>query len=242
MKFKLLTHIDRVNYFSDGFIEYYKNLFDLEEFYFLIHSFNHKKILNYLISHGFNESQTILYKDVKYSRGNKKNIQYQKQKELIKQGYTVVYSSQDERIVHSDLKNYISNNLKDYMVPRGVVIIQHASESKLDVTKPLLSQRSYQIKNVSGRSKPQILKNEFKWDNGMHKIPKNAKIDENIYLVDIGKCCADIALENNIQSTAMYNTLPNYYDVCNLNTIKKLFFRRNSKDLPEELKRLPNYF
>lgn len=242
MKFKLMTHIDRVNYFSDGFIEYYKKLFDVEDFYFLVHSYNHRKIRKYLYSHGFNKDQISVYKNSKYIAGSKKRLQYRKQREFIKKGYTLIYSSQDERIVHPNLKDYIANNLKDYMVPRGVVIIQHSSEPNLDTSKPLLSQRNYQLKDVKGRCKPQILNKTLLWDSGMHKIPKNSEIDDNIYLVDIGKCCTKIALDNNIESLAIYKDLPNYYDVSDLETIEKLFFKRECESLPHSLKKSPSYF
>jgi len=242
MEFRLMTHIDRINYFSDGFIEYYKKFFHLEEFYFLIHSHNYKKIVEYLYSHGFDESQMCKYNNFNYLGGEKNIKQNSKKKEFIKEGYTVVYSSQDERIVHPDLRNYIIKNLNQYMVPRGVVIIHHSSEPELDVTKPLLSQRNYQVGGIKGRCKPQILNKNICWDSGMHLIPDNATVDENIYLVDIGKCCVGIALENNINSLTIYNNLANYYNVTDKQNIRKLFNRKAFKKIPEELKKVPTLF
>ena len=62
MKFKVITQIDRINYFSDNFIKYYRTFFNVDEFRFMVHSVNSNKIREYLYSHGFtnNERNTAL--------------------------------------------------------------------------------------------------------------------------------------------------------------------------------------
>lgn len=237
-----MTHIDRINYFSDGFIEYYTRWFNIDEFCFLINHKKYEKIVKYLCDKGFSTNQMFEYRNKNYKAGEKKRIQAQKKNEFLRKGYTVVYSSQDERIVHPDLRNYIINNLKDYIVPRGVVIIQHPTESKLDVTKPLLSQRSYQVHDVRGRSKPQILKKNVNWDSGMHNIPKGAEIDENIFLVDIGKCCIDMTLENNFITLSMYKDIPYFYITKTREDVEKHFNEKPCVELPEALKATPTLF
>jgi len=241
MKFRLITHIDRVNYFSDGYIEYYKKFFEIEEFYFLVQSYYYDDIVDYLKKRGFKNDQISKYKSTSYIAKTKKNLQNEKKKEFIEKGFTVVYSSQDERIFHPDLRNYIANNLTDYIAPRGVVIVQH-NEPKLDITKPLLSQRSYCIADVYGRDKPQILKKNINWDSGMHRRPKGCPVDENIYLVDIGKSCAHIALENNQVSQIIYQKLANYYGCNDVDKIKELFSNRKVKLIPETIKDHSTFF
>jgi hypothetical protein len=184
----------------------------------------------------------IRYNNKGYLAGHKGMLQQKKKKEFLRKGYTVIYSSQDERIVHPDLRNYITNNLKDYIVPRGVVIIQHPTEDVLDITKPLLSQRSYQVSGAQGRSKPQILKKDIVWDSGMHKIPEGAKIDENIFLVDIGKCCTKIALDNNMITLNIYENVPYFYKYKTIEEVKKNFAKKSYKKINESLKKLPILF
>jgi hypothetical protein len=64
-KFKLITAIDRINYFSDNFIDYYKKWFLVEEFYFMVHEKNYDSVILYLFSKGFGENNiekyTIIY-------------------------------------------------------------------------------------------------------------------------------------------------------------------------------------
>ena len=242
MEFRLMTHIDRINYFSDGFIEYYTKWFNLDEFFFLVKDTQYEKIAKYLCDKGFAKHQMIKYKNSGYIAGHKKKLQREKKSQFIKNGYTVLYSSQDERIVHPDLRNYIINNLKNYIVPRGVVIIQHPTEDVLDVTKPILSQRSYQVSDDQGRSKPQILKKNINWDSGMHKIPEGAKIDENIFLVDIGKCCTKIALDNNMITLNIYKNVPYFYKYKTIEEVQKHFDKKEYKEINKGLKKLSNAF
>ena len=241
MEFKLMTHIDRINYFSDGYIKYYKKFFKIEEFYFLVQSYYYDDVVEYLKEKGFKDDQVTKYTSNSYISKNKQSLQNNKKKEFIEKGYTVVYSSQDERIFHPNLREYITNNLKNYILPRGVVIVQH-NEPKLNITKPLLTQRNYCISDVVGRNKPQILKKNIYWDSGMHTPPKGSKIDEDIYLIDIGKSCADIALENNLVSQTIYEKLVNYYDCSDINKIKKLFSNRNVKLIPKNIKNHFTFF
>ena len=241
MKFRLMTHIDRINYYSDGYIEYYKKFFEPEEFYFLIQSHFYDDIVKYLKKNGFKNDQMAKYVSTSYIASTKTALQNGKKKEFIKKGYTVVYSSQDERIFHPDLRNYIANNLTNYIAPKGVVIVQH-NEPKLDVTKPLLSQRSYCAADVRGRDKPQILKKNINWGSGMHIRPKDCPVDENIYLIDLGKCCAHMTYDNNQVSQIIYRKLVNHYGCNDIKKIKKLFSSKKVELIPEDIKKFSTLF
>jgi hypothetical protein len=248
MKLKLITHIDRINYFSDGFIEYYKKFFHPEEFYFLVYySKNYKEIISYLSKHGFDVDKQVkqynLYK--RYVSSANAHLQNEVKTRFIKEGFTVVYSPQDERLFHPDLRNYIINNLKDYIRAKGIVIVQH-NEPSLDTSKPLLSQRNYCVAGTTFYDKTSILKKDFAWTPGRHNSPKvlgeKIDVDENIYLIDIGKSCIDIALENNKESVLLYEKLNNYYHITDRDAIEKKFAELSVQPIPEAIKKFSTFF
>ena len=70
-----MTHIDRINYYSDGYIEYYKKFFELEEFYFLIHSHFYDDIVKYLKKNGFKDDQMTRYVSTSYIALTKTSLQ-----------------------------------------------------------------------------------------------------------------------------------------------------------------------
>jgi hypothetical protein len=221
MKFKVITQIDRINYFSDNFINYYKNFFHPEEFYFLIHDVNKNLIIPYLQSHGINNFETYYTKS--YGRGDNIKKQNEIKKRFINEGYIVLYADQDERIFHPDLRNYIINTLNDWIAPTGIVLLQHDSESPLDETKKILEQRSWGKLDRYWFSKTCILRKDFEWLPGRHTRPLTLKIDANIYLIDTGKCCKDLMLKNNQESNKIYENVLLRYSTDNENVVKKVF-------------------
>lgn len=206
-KFKLITSIDRINYLSDNFIKYYKNFFNDEEFYFLVNSFNIVKLRPYLKSHGFIDSQIQEYNSRRFGWGDIINLQNATKTKWLNDGYIVVYADIDERIYHPQLKNYIKENLKNWIIPTGISLMQHDSEPPLDETKLMLEQRSYGKLDIYWFSKTCILKEDFKWLPGRHTKPKPNLEDSNIYLVDTGKMCKDFMLKNNAESKKIYDDL-----------------------------------
>ena len=218
---KVITQIDRINYFSDNFINYYKNFFHPEEFYFLIHDVNKNLIIPYLQSHGINNFETYYIKS--YGRGDNIEKQNEIKKRFINEGYIVLYADQDERIFHPDLRNYIINTLNDWIAPTGIVLLQHDSESPLDETKKILEQRSWGKLDTCWFSKTCILRKDFEWLPGRHTRPLTLKIDANIYLIDTGKCCKDLMLKNNQESNKIYKSVFWRYSTDNENVVKKVF-------------------
>jgi hypothetical protein len=233
---KVITQIDRINYFSDNFINYYKNFFHPEEFYFLIHDVNKNLIIPYLQSHGINNFETYYTKS--YGRGDNIKKQNEIKKRFINEGYIVLYADQDERIFHPDLRNYIINTLNDWIAPTGIVLLQHDSEPPLDETKKILEQRSWGKLDRYWFSKTCILRKDFEWLPGRHTRPLTLKIDANIYLIDTGKCCKDLMLKNNQESNKIYENVLLRYSTDNENIVKKVFeeHKGSLEKLPQIIK------
>jgi hypothetical protein len=220
---KLITQIDRVNYFSDNFINYYKRFFNPNEFRFMVHKFNESTIKPYLYAHGFTDDEMEIYDIRAYGWGDNIKRQNEIKKRYIDQGYIVVYADMDERIFHPDLRNYILTNLKDWIVPTGMSLMQHPSEHYLDETRLVLEQRSYGKLDRYWFSKVSILARDFEWLPGRHTRPINSLIDPNVYLIDIGKLCKDFMLKNNEESRKIYQRIFWRYSTDKKNIIDSVF-------------------
>jgi len=235
---KLITQIDRINYFSDNFINYYKRFFNLSEFRFMVHDVNSDIIKPYLYSYGFTDDEIEMYDIKGYGFGNNINRQNEIKRRYISQGCIVVYADMDERIFHPDLRNYILNNDKSWIIPTGISLMQHPSEPPLDETKLVLEQRSYGKLDVYWFSKTCILRKNYEWLPGRHTKPPNSYIDPNIYLVDIGKMCKDFMLKNNEESRKIYKSLFWRYSIDKKDKIAAIFaeHKGNLTLLPKEIK------
>jgi hypothetical protein len=223
MKFKLITAIDRINYFSDNFIAYYRKFFQPEEFYFLVHKRNAHQIIPYLTTHGFTKKEMEVYDISRFGWGENINKQNSVKKKFVDEGCTVLYADQDERIFHPDLRNYIINTPGDWIVPTGISLMQHSEEPPLDETKNILSQRSYGKLDIYWFSKTCILRKDFNWLPGRHTKPPKTPIDPNVYLVDVGKLCKDFMLKNNETSRKIYPTLFWRYSTNDKKDLLKVF-------------------
>jgi hypothetical protein len=141
----------------------------------------------------------------------------------------------DEIIYHHDLRNYILNNIKDYITPLGVVIIPNSDEKYLDSNDKILSQRKYCIFDNTWHSKTCILNKNYTWSPGRHNKNSN-KISDDIFIIDIGRCCQGSMLENNKRTNKIYKNVSFRYSTEDKTDIDKAI----SKLLPS-LKLLPEY-
>jgi hypothetical protein len=204
----------------------------------MVHDVNSDIIKPYLYSYGFTDDEIEMYDIKGYGFGNNINRQNEIKRRYISQGCIVVYADMDERIFHPDLRNYILNNDKIWIIPTGISLMQHPSEPPLDETKLVLEQRSYGKLDVYWFSKTCILRKNYEWLPGRHTKPPNSYIDPNIYLVDIGKMCKDFMLKNNEESRKIYNSLFWRYSIDKKDKIAAIFeeHKGNLTLLPREIK------
>lgn len=236
MKFKLITCIDRINYLSDVFINYYKRIFNNDEFYFLIDSRYQNVIRPYLDKHVPGYGYKLINRD---SFGNGfSHIQNPVKTAFISQGYIVVYADIDELIYHPNLKEYIINSDKQLILAQGVVLFQHPSEAPLDKNKKILDQRGF-CKLSNHFSKVCILKKDFQWTPGRHNKPPGLRVDGNVFIVDISKMCNNLISENNADNRKIYKSLTKRYSTNSPNEVLKewnLFIYEKMIEIPKVIK------
>jgi len=235
-KIKVITYIDRSNILSDIFIKYYLNFFNPEEFYFLIVDSEFDSVSNYLISKKFTSENFKSVSNGYFGTVEEiLKIQNETLNTFINQGYIVVYVDIDEIIYHHDLRNYILNNITDYITPSGIVLIPNSDEGYIDRNNKILNQRKYCIFDNTWHSKTCILNKKYTWSGGRHNKNLN-KIFDDIFLIDIGRCCQQIILENNKTTNKIYKNVSFRYSTESEQIINTMV----SKFLPT-LKPLPEY-
>lgn len=236
-KFKLITFIDRINFISDKFISYYSNIFNKDEFHFLINSKTSEHVGNYLIENGFNQNQFQKINRESYGVGEIVWTQNLIQKRFINQGFIVIYVDIDEFIYHKNLKSYIISSKQNHFCPRGFQIFQNLNETELDINKTIFSQREY-YKPSWWYSKICILKTPHQWTSGRHNKYFSPSEQDEFYLFDISKSCKKIFFENNVKTFELYDKLNrNYVRLTekNLDTVYKSKLSNLIK-IPEKIK------
>lgn len=219
-KFKLITYIDRQNYLSDVFIKHYLTIFKPDEFFFLVYDQNFRAMREYFKKFGFTENNMHLITRRQFGFGENVAMQNRIKRLYLDGGHTVVYADVDELIWHPDFKNYISDSSEVHFCATGYQIVQNEGEDFLDITKPILEQRQWCQPDYHYYSKLCILKKDFTWTGGRHN--KNGmKPDPSLYLVDIGKVCKKIMIENNIETTRIYGTVMERYRLITLESLEK---------------------
>ena len=235
-KIKLITYIDRVNILSGIFIDYYLKFFKPEEFYFLVLDTEYTPISEYILSKGF-QPQTL--KKVSNKSFGKANeiivVQNDITNKFINDGFIVVYVDIDEILYHHDLRNYILNKIMDYITPTGIVIIPNSNENDLNKNDKVLNQRKHCVYDNVYHSKTCVLNKPYTWSGGRHNKNTN-KISDDIFLIDIGRSCKKMILENNQKTNQIYKNVSTKYSTENKNDVEGMV----SKFLPG-LKFLPEY-
>tara|TARA_R110000868_G_scaffold179968_4_gene420466 strand:+ start:1920 stop:2660 length:741 start_codon:yes stop_codon:yes gene_type:complete len=167
MKFKLITAIDREpNEMFKLWYNWHKKFFKEEEFLILNYHKNLtelEKIVKkeqILQKESFNSYQLFL--------NNFSDFCNLLQKQLILEGFTVIFLDQDEFIIDKQIKKYISSCKEDIIVTKSWSIIQDVKEPTINWDIPILNQRHYG-KEEFYNDKPSIIKNTpIDWCHGKH--------------------------------------------------------------------------
>lgn len=236
-KFKLITYMDRQNHLSDVFIKHYLSIFEPEDFFFLLYNQNFEEMKEYLESFGFTQGNMHVISRKYFGFGENVHVQNMMKRVHLDKGYTVVYADVDELIWHPDLKNYISSSREVHFCASGYQIIQHPTEDFLNRTEPILDQRNWCQPDYNYYSKLCILKKDFTWTGGRHN-KNHMKADPSLYLIDIGKVCKRLMLENNKESVRIYKTVMERYTVVTMEDIDNQYVNYLSSlaEIPQAIK------
>jgi hypothetical protein len=133
--------------------------------------------------------------DATYQR----NMVQQKQHDLISLYDKVLYTDVDEFVVPhpstGTLGDYIDRFGSDYVNCNGFEVLHiKEDEPSLDVTRPILEQRSYWFPCDAYMSKPLLARIPMEWDLGCHSTPKGSRKDSSLYLLHMHRADFNICL------------------------------------------------
>lgn len=106
---------------------------------------------------------------------------------LLKYYEVVIFTDADEMIVadpsrYPNLVSYLEHNRNDLIAPAGLALLHVDDvESSLDITKPILQQRSW-ARFQSLYSKPLITRRPVNWSAGFHSALASYAIEPDLYL------------------------------------------------------------
>jgi hypothetical protein len=175
----------------------------------------------YVINHASTDDSIQLVKE-QYKKINIVNLTYEPfddifkvneikklQTALLGQYKCTLYSDPDELVMPYsaegglDLSDYIDNFIKSEDVAiktNGWEVIQLPKKSELaiDLTKPILSQRSYWFHSPQWYSKVLLSKTPLNWSPGLHLASNIFKFDPALYLVHLHRIDYDLSYIKNI--------------------------------------------
>lgn len=200
-KIKLITQIDRINWFLEKWISHHTKVFKKEELVFLVDDkfVSTDVFTKFLKKKKFkkNEINIISLHDlpIEYTARMRITTPFINtlQKQLLETYDVVIYLDIDELLYHPELREVLNTFTSDFLVTNTIDIIHNVNLEKnsFDFSKNVFSQRKFH--NVSDSRKwyykPIITRRPAEWGDGRHSIDGAFLLPsaENVYLIHLGK-------------------------------------------------------
>lgn len=200
-KIKIITQIDRINWFLEKWISYHTKVFKKEELVFLVDDkfVSTDVITKFLKKKKFkkNEINIITLHDlpIEYIARMRNTTPFinNLQKQLLETCDVVIYLDIDELLYHAELREVLNTFNSDFLVTNTIDVIHniHLEKDSFDFNKNVFSQRKFH--NVSDARKwyykPAITRRPANWGDGRHSIDGSffGPSPENVYLIHLGK-------------------------------------------------------
>jgi glycosyl transferase family 2 len=191
----IFTMVYNESVFLPLWLKYYSQFFAPEDTYIL----DHGSTDGSTDCSGFNR-EIIPASDVDATR--QRDMVQQKQHDLITQYDVVLYTDVDEFVVPEmeTLGEYIDRFGNDYINCNGYEILHLKDiEPPLDVTRPIMQQRSHWFPCDMYMSKPLLARIPMEWDLGCHSTPKGKKQDKSLYLIHMHRVDYELCLSRHRQ-------------------------------------------
>jgi len=137
------------------------------------------------VNHFFNEKNKA-----KFVPSNDLFISYQHEFLLVYD--VVIYSDNDEFIVHNNINELLNKDFDQCLVTTGIEIVQNLHcEKTFNFQKKINDQRKFMVKSA-WYNKPLIVNKKINWVAGKHNFNKYDKYVDGLYLIHLGKMCLDL--------------------------------------------------
>ena len=255
-KCAVFTMVKNEKWFLPIWLNYYSKFFDEKDIY--------------VINHASTDDSIQIVKD-QYPKINIVQLTYEPfddifkineikklQSQLLGQYMAVLYSDPDELIVpfipdsdYIDLGQYIDHFIKhnhaESIKTNGweIIHLPKKGEPRIDLTKSILSQRSYWFHSPQWYSKVVLSKTPLNWSPGLHVTSNNFIEDPFLYLIHLHRIDYDLSYIKNIINNCFKRPpgmeLGNHVFITNPDDFHKHFWGMEDSDIiqliPDNLKK-----
>lgn len=249
-KCAVFTMVKNEKWFLPIWLNYYSKFFEEKDIY--------------VINHASNDDSIQMVKE-HYSKINIVNVSYEPfddifkineikklQSQLLGQYRCVLYSDPDELIVpfipdteYIDLAQYINHFIKhnnaNAIKANGweLIHLPKKNETKIDLTKTILSQRSYWFHSPQWYSKVVLSKIPLNWSPGLHIASNNYVDDPFLYLIHLHRMDYDLSYVKNITNNGFKRPpgmdLGSHVFITNPEEFHKHFWGMEDSDIIERI-------
>jgi hypothetical protein len=247
---KVITHVDRINWFFTKWVTYHQSYFNNNSFIFIIDEefLTHNQLAEELKLHDFLESQINIISFGSVPRDYAARLDYCSHFvnnlliEILTESDVVIYLDIDELLYHENLIEILNNFTSDFLVTNFIDVTHKInSEPEFDYTKSVFSQRKYMnVGETSGwYKKPIITRVPVSWGNGKHTI-NNRGFDsspENVFIIHLGKMDFNFSnrlAKENIQMRGLFESQNAFTD----DSLKSYILGMPLLTIPENFLRL----
>lgn len=140
------------------------------------------------VSHFFNKDN-----NAKFVPTNDLFIDYQH--EFLLTYDVVIYSDNDEFIIHNNINEILNKDFDQCLVTTGVEIVHNVPyENPFNFQKKINDQRKFMVKSA-WYNKPLIVNKKTQWVAGKHNFNKFKNYVDGLYLIHLGKICLSLSKE-----------------------------------------------
>jgi hypothetical protein len=137
------------------------------------------------VNHFFNKGN-----NAKFVPPNDLFISYQQ--EFLSTHDVVIYSDNDEFIVHNNINELLNKDFDQCLVTTGIEIVQNLHcEKTFNFQKKINDQRNFMVKSA-WYNKPLIVNKKINWFPGKHNHNKYDNYVDDLYLIHLGKMCLNL--------------------------------------------------
>lgn len=225
---KIITHVDRINWFLHKWLDYHRSIFPDEVFHFIIDEnfIDANALSDFLISKGFEASKINIVQFNNLPNEYDARLEYSTlfvnnlQKELLTNFDVVIYLDIDELLYHEDILNVL-NSFSSNFLTTNVIDVTHnmSKEPSFDFNKSVFSQRNYMNTSPTAGwyKKPIITRIPVNWGHGKHTIDRIGfdPSPENIYIIHLGKIdfeFSNLLAKENIKMRGRYESQNTFED------------------------------
>ncbi len=249
-KCAVFTMVKNEKWFLPIWLNYYSKFFDEKDIYVIDHASTDGSIE--MVKEQYKDINIIPLTYEPFDDIFKINEIKKLQSELLKEYQCILYSDPDELIVpfmpdndyvtlSEYIDHFINHNTAQAIKTDGweIIHLPKKDEPEIDLTKSILSQRSYWFHSPKWYSKVVLSKVPTAWSPGLHVASNNYVEDPFLYLIHLHRMDYDLSYLKNIINSRFKRPpgmeLGNHVFITNPDDFHKHFWGMENSDIIQEI-------